>query len=608
MGLQRELILLKLRSHEKILLCTLFALYLAANASPLRAAEVPYNTEITGTDDEQLVSELNSISQLVKLEDKPPQSDEALHRRAKEDLPRLKQVLEAQGYWEGDVQYSIALDTVPAKVTITVKPGPLYHLQGVRLVTPQGGPPPDIAGLDPAAFGLKLGNPAKSASVLDAEGKITAEYARRGRPFVKIVDRKAVVDRGTKTMSVTYTVDAGPSAKFGPMAIEGLSRLGQGYVERRIAWQKGQRYDERKVDQTRKALTDSNLFSSVQISHANQINAAGEVPMRVVLVERQPRSIGAGLSYNTSEDFGVNAFWEHRNLFGNAESLRLDADVAEQRRDLIAHFRKPDFLGNKDQDLTTLAEFVDENPVTYTARRELFSPALERRFSGIYTAGVAVQAQHATVTEAARDITQTYSLAGLPLFLQRDTRDDALNPQRGSRESFMLTPNTSLTGNRLTFLNSRFDVDVYHRIGESDRFVVAAFLGLGSIIGESRDALPADQRLYAGGGGSLRGYGFQLAGPLGPNNKPLGGRSLLQSGIELRTKITESIGVVPFVEAGNVYTAPFPNFRGGLLYDAGIGLRYYTPIGPVRFDIATPLRRRGADSIVQIYISIGQAF
>jgi translocation and assembly module TamA len=187
-------------------------------------------------------------------------------------------------------------------------------------------------------------------------------------------------------------------------------------------------------------------------------------------------------------------------------------------------------------------------------------------------------------------------------------RDDVLNPTRGSRESLLLTPNTSFTGPSLTFLNSRLDANVYRPLDEDGRFVAAGFLGIGSIIGPSRDTLPADQRLYAGGGGSLRGYGFQLAGPLGPDDKPLGGRSLLQFGTELRAKVTETIGVVPFVEAGNVYTAPFPNLRGGLLYDAGIGLRYFTPIGPVRFDIATPLRRRSADAIVQIYISIGQAF
>jgi translocation and assembly module TamA len=576
-------------------------------AQPARA-DVPYKAEFTGTDDKQLLSELNAVSQLVKLEDKPPESEAGLRRRADEDIPRLKEVLQSQGYWDGAVDYAVTTAAKPAKVTVTIKAGPLYHLKQVTITTPEGGAPPDIAGLDPAVFGLKPGAPAKAAAVLDAEHKITDAYARRGRPFAKLTDHKFVVDHGTKTMSVTYVVDPGPRAKFGPFTIGGLSRLGQDYVERRIAWREGEDYDQRKVDDTRKALTDSGLFATVRIEHADRVNAAGAVPMRIMLAERPLRSIGAGLYYNTSEGFGANAFWEHRDLSGEGEKLRLDLDVGQQRRDLIANFRKPDFLGSTDRDLTALAEFVDENPIAYTARRELVSPGVEQRFGGAYTAGIGVEAQHATVTEAARDISETYSLVGLPVFLRRDTRDDVLNPTRGSHESLLLTPNTSFTGPSLSFLNSRLDADVYRRLGETDRYVGAAFLGVGSIIGPTRDTLPADQRLYAGGGGSLRGYGFQLAGPLGPGNKPLGGRSLLQFGAELRTKITESIGIVPFVEAGNVYTASFPDLRGGLLYDAGIGLRYFTPIGPVRFDIATPLRRRSADSLVQVYISIGQAF
>ena len=571
-------------------------------------ADVTYKTDFAGTEEKQLLTELKGVSQLVKLEDKPPLSEDGLRRRADEDVPRLKEVLQSQGYWEGAVAYSLATDANPAKVTVTVTPGPLYHLAHVAVTTQRGSAAPDVGSLDPASFGLKLGDPAGSAPVLDAEKKITDEYARRARPFAKVLDHKAVVDRGTKTMSVTYVVDPGPLAKFGPYTIAGLSRLGSDYVERRIAWREGETYDQRKVEATRKALTDSELFSTVRIDHAETLNEAGEVPMRIDLVERPRHSIGAGIAYNTSEGFGANAFWEDRNLFGGGEKLRLDADAAQQRRDLIANFRKPDLLGSKDRDLTTLAEIVDENPVAYTARRELVSPGVEQRFGGVYTAGLAVQAQHAIVTEAARDIGDTYSLAGLPFFLRRDTRNDVLNPTEGSRESLMFSPNTSFTGPSLTFLNSRFDADTYHRIGSTDDYVAAAFLGVGSIVGPSRDTLPADQRLYAGGGGSLRGYAFQLAGPLGPGNKPLGGRSLVQFGTELRTKITDTIGIVPFLEAGNVYTSPLPDFHGGLLYDAGIGLRYFTPIGPVRLDIATPLKRRSADPLVQIYISIGQAF
>lgn len=574
-------------------------------ASPPLRAEVAYETEVVGTEDKQLLSEVKAVAKLVTLQDKPPATDAALRRRAEEDLPRLKQVLQSQGYWQGTVDYTLDLAAKPAKVTLEIHTGPLFRLRQVSLVTPQGEPAPDIASLDPDVFGLKLGEPAKSAPVLDAERKITDEYARRGRPFAKVVDRKTVVDVGTDAMSVTYIVEAGPRAKFGPVTIEGLTRLESTWVERRIAWQEGQEYDQRPVDQTRKLLIDSGLFSSVQIGHADRPSEAGEVPMHIVLAERPRRSLGGGLSYATNIGFGANGFWEDRNLFGGAEKLHLDVDIAEQRRDLRANFRDPDFL-RKDQDLTTLAEYVDENPIAYTAHRQLLYPGVERRFAGVYTAGLGFQVQRATVTEEARDITRSYSLAGIPLFVRRDTRTDILNPQGGSRESLTLTPNTSMTGASLNFVNIRFDGDIYRRVSQD--FLIAGFLGLGSIFGEARDSLPADQRFYAGGGGSLRGYAYQVAGPLAPNDRPLGGRSLLQAGIELRARITDTIGLVPFVEAGNVYESVTPDLGKGLLADVGLGLRYNTPLGPVRLDVATPLVRRRADSVVQVYISIGQAF
>jgi translocation and assembly module TamA len=575
-----------------------------ALAVPLRA-EVPYDIAIVGTDDSALRSDLNTVSQLVTLRDKPPQTEKALHRRAEEDQPRLQTVLHAQGYWEGTVEVTLDLAAKPGTVTLNVAAGPLYRLQRVSLVTPDGRAAPDIASLDPAGFSLTLGDPARSAPVAAAEGKITDAYAERGRPFAKVLNRKVVVDRAGKTMAVTYTIEPGPTAKFGPLTIDGLTRLGQDYVERRILWQEGRPYDQKVIETTRKRLVDSSLFSSVQIIHADHVDAAGEVPMRLALAERQRHSLGTGLSYNTSQGLGANGFWEDRNLFGEAESLHVDADVAQQRRDLRANFRKPDFLG-KDQDLTTLAELVDENPAAYTARRELAYPALERRFGSVYTLSGGVQVQQATVTEAARDITQTYALVGTPWVVRRDTRDDLLNPQTGSRASLTVTPNTSLTAKSLSFVNARVDGDLYRRIG--GQTVLAGFVGFGSIIGMSHDGLPADQRFYAGGGGSLRGYGYQLVGPLADNDKPLGGRSILQFGTELRLKITDTIGLVPFVEAGNVYETSLPQPAKGLLYDTGLGLRYYTPLGPLRFDVATPLVRRNADSIVQVYISIGQAF
>ncbi|HET6467002.1 MAG TPA: BamA/TamA family outer membrane protein, partial [Geminicoccaceae bacterium] len=130
-----------------------------------------------------------------------------------------------------------------------------------------------------------------------------------------------------------------------------------------------------------------------------------------------------------------------------------------------------------------------------------------------------------------------------------------------------------------------------------------------SMFGASREEIPADERLYAGGGGSVRGVGFQLAGPLDDNNDPLGGRSLVELGTEFRGRFTETIGGVVFLDAGTVYESTLPDFSRALRLGTGVGLRYITAIGPIRFDVGFPLdRRSGVDDAYQFYISIGQAY
>ncbi len=586
----------------------LLLVFAAVTSIGVAYADVPYIVEITGNEDSQVQQDLEATSQLVKLKDRPPASEATLRRRADDDMPRLKQVIEAAGYRAATIDYTLDPAATPVKVAVKVVPGPLYHLETVTLQTPEGGTPPGIDVDRPEAFGLTRGGPASSAPVLAAEAKIVDAFAQHGRPFAKVTNRRVIVDHGTQTMSVTYTVEPGATANFGPIVVEGLKSIDARYVERRLEWQRGASFDSREVESTRKTLVESGLFNTVRIVNGNEADEAGEVPMTIYVTERQPRSVGAGISYNTSEGFGANAFWEHRNLFGGAEKLRLSADFAEDRLGLVGNYRQPDFL-TKDNDLLATAEIAEDTPVAYTSRRERLFSGLERRFDHHVTGGAGLQFEHAHVNEVARQISQTYSLAGVPLYLRRDTTDDLLNPTSGTRSALTVTPYTSISGRSLTFASSRLSGSAYHKLdGGSDRFTIAGFGAIGSIVGPSRDDLPADKRLYAGGGGSLRGYGYQLAGPINGDHKPFGGRSSLEFGGELRVKITETIGIVPFIEAGNVYEQSYPKLASRLLYDTGIGARYYTPVGPVRFDVAVPLSRRPGDAKFQIYISLGQAF
>ena len=159
------------------------------------------------------------------------------------------------------------------------------------------------------------------------------------------------------------------------------------------------------------------------------------------------------------------------------------------------------------------------------------------------------------------------------------------------------------------FLVSEVSGSTYYSVFDDDQLVLAARTRVGSIVGEETEVIPANKRFYAGGGGSIRGFEFQKVGPLDDDEDPLGGRSVLELGFEARIRLTETIGLVPFIEGGTVFDSSFPDFDEELLWSAGLGLRYFTAIGPVRLDVGFPLNGRdGVDGLFEFYVSLGQAF
>ena len=569
-------------------------------------ADLNYRTEITGVEDNALADLLEKVSELKTLEDKPPVSEEALRRRADRDLGRLPDAAHSLGYWDAEFSYDIDTATDPAKVAVRVKPGPLYHVASVKVLGPDEQPLSILNRLP-----LKPGDTARTAPVLATETALLASLGDSGHPFAKAETRRVEIDKDTQTMDVTYALDPGPVMRFGPPVITGLERLDPAYVEGRIRWQGGEVYDASKVEETRRALIETGLFSTVQITPTVDPDNPEDVRMAIDATERLHRTVGAGLAYNTSQGFGARAFWENRNLFGYAENLRLSVEAGQQLDAFRANFRRPDFLAI-DQDFLATAEAANDNPVAYRSRRAIATAGIERRFDHLVTGGVNFEVEKANVVQLAdinpRTGTQRYELAGLPAYVKLDTTDNLLNPTTGYRAQLNVRPAHTFSGSHLTFSTNLLSGSTYRALGPEQRAVLAGKLALGSLDGAPLSQLPSDQRIYAGGGGSVRPYGYLMAGPLAPNNVPIGGKSSLVLNLEARVKITETIGIVPFVDAGSYYESPLPQLGRAPLYGVGLGLRYYTGFGPLRLDLATPLHKRSGDSPIQVYISLGQAF
>jgi translocation and assembly module TamA len=575
-------------------------------------ADLRYRTTITGAGDSDLADLLDNVSELKSLEDRPPASQEALRRRADRDLGRLTDAAHSLGYWDAQFAYGLDAAADPEKVTVTVTPGPLYRVASVAVVGPDGKPLPIPPGHAPLP--LKPGDPARTAPVVATANGLLARLGERGHPFAKAENPEVVIDHAAHTMAVTYRVAPGPAMRFGGVTIAGLKRLDPGYVERRLRWRRGETYDAARVEDTRQALIESGLFSTVRITPSPEPGEPGNALMTVDATERPHRTIGAGVGYNTSQGAAARVFWENRNLFGNAEYLRLAATAGQQIFGVNANFRRPDFLAT-DQDFLATAEIADDTPVAYHSRRALATAGFERRFGRFVTGGAALEIEQADVqqladvsTNTSAQRTQHYELFGIPAYLKLDQTDNLLSPTRGWRAQLSVTPAHIFSSPSLTFVTNVLSASTYWQVDPDARAVLAGKVALASLDGAPLGPIPADQRIYAGGGGSIRPYGYQMAGPLASNDDPIGGRSNLVVNLEARVKVTDAIGVVPFVDAGSYYESEVPQLGHRLFYGAGLGLRYYTAFGPLRLDLATPFYKRRADSWVQVYISLGEAF
>jgi translocation and assembly module TamA len=567
---------------------------------------VRYEVAIEGVEDEALRGLLQQVSETQRLIDRPPASLARLRRRAQDDRQRLLEVLRSEGYYGGQVEVALDSSVDPAKVTFRIDLGPVYRLgsASIELEPPEPGPVVPTA----AEIGLELDEPAAAQTILDAESALLQRVQEQGFILAELGSRRAVVDHDTDSMDLTLRVRPGPLTRFGPVTIDGLTTVEEDFVANRLDWREGERITPARLSEAQDSLRETGLFTSVQIDLADAPDADGRLPVTIDLIERKHRSIGLGVRYRTDEGPGGNVSWEHRNMFGRGEQVTVEADGSFIGAFLIAEFRKPDF-GRRNQSLLSDVRLAYDDTDAFASRSARARVGLERLLGEGMTGAVALSFLAQEVEDkASGDDSQSFGLLSVPARFEWDRSDDPLDPSQGGRLRAENEPFVDVIGNGLLFNKTRVDYTHYFEVFEEPQVVLAGRTALGAMVGESRSAIPANLRFYAGGGGSVRGFGFQLAGKLNDDDDPIGGRSLLELSGEVRVRITEAIGAVAFVDAGTVYSSSVPDFSETLRIGAGPGLRYFSPIGPLRLDVGFPLNPRDSDDSWQLYISIGQAF
>lgn len=525
-----------------------------------------------------------------------------LRAKVKSDADLLNRVLRAEGYYGNEVSTRLSRSANHFDVNFRVSPGPRYVFGDIKFEF--SGAQPDDAIIDEirTRSALSEGAPAIAVTFVAAETHLNTALPELGFPFAKRVEYDLVVDHRARVMNVAFMIEPGVRQKMGGVHFKGALSINDSYLRRFIDWQENTYFEQNHVDMLRTRLLGSGLFSSVGVRA--EPGADNHVDLMVTLEEAAHRTIGATLDYSTAEGFGGELSWEHRNMFDRGAALKVTARGAEIEQSVAARLELPNF-SRLDQTVSFESTLRRQNTDAFLSYEAQLRAGIDRVITPklALVGGAVIDYSDVTDIEGNRD----FLLVSAPVGARWDSSDNLLNPSRGIRASFITAPSINLAKDGFTFLKSELRASLYWPVTGDDQMIVALRTRLGSIFGATNKSLPANQRFFAGGGGSIRGYGFQQVGPFGVDGDPFGGRSVSEIAAELRVKLTNEIGVVPFVEGGNAYVDAIPKFSG-YRWGAGLGARYYTSFGPIRFDIAFPLDRRTGESSLQFYVSLGQAF
>lgn len=577
---------------------------------------------------DEFIERFESLSEIEDLSGKNEHNLAQLSVRARSDLDLLQRLLRVYGYYDGEVTQQVnggangGEDAGNAKkpaVRFSIRPGKRYAFGAIDLgnLAAAGNDAPMLR----EGFGIKTGDPLYADKIVTERADLDTALGEHGYPFAKIDDPSLIVDHAREEGDLSMPVAPGGKYAFGTITSNLPRFLSAGHLEDIARFNDGEIYKRSRVEDLRRAILSTGLVSSVTVTPREtappQGGQPGEVAMDVEMTKAPLRTIAGSLGYGTGEGARAEVSWEHRNLFPPEGMLRLRGIVGTEEQLAGATLRWNNFR-KRDQVLTVDLYAHTTSTGALDTRSVVFNAGLERRATFLFQRplqwGVGVET---TVTSerlkeiaTAEDERSTYFIAALPMHVLYDASDDLLNPTRGFRAGIRLSPEYSKEkgGGSATYLKTQLDGSYYQPV--SDGVVLAGRARLGSIFGADNNDIAPSRRFFSGGGGSVRGYGYQELGPRNAVGNPTGGRSLAEFSLEARVKtglMDGAVQVVPFLDAGTVHESSTPKFSD-MQFGAGLGLRYLTGFGPFRLDVGTPLNRRPGDSRITVYIGLGQAF
>ncbi len=577
-----------------------------------QAAQLQLNAPRLSEDQQAQIRAASTLFALDDIQNALPQD---LVAAGLADYERLLSVLFENGFLSSQISIqadgrevaAISALSPPGRIgamTISIEPGAQFRFGETRIA--------------PLAFATELpetfatGSPASISALRAASDAAILRWRDQGHAKAGISGQEIVADHPKRLLDVDIDVNPGPRLRFGKLSVSGNQDVRTRRIVQITGLPEGKVFSPAELERAQARLRRTGTFKSAVLREQDQIGRDDTLGIDLQVVENLPRRFGFGGELSTQEGLTVSGYWLHRNLFGGAERLRVDGEISGiggrtggEDLSLALRFDRPATF-NEDTDFYALAEIERRDEVSFLTRKFATEIGIRRYATSKreYTFGLRFETAETEDAFGPR----SYSLLAVPVGVQFDYRDNRLDATAGYFADIQVAPFYGISGVP-SGLRSTADLRAYFSPGDDKKLTFAARAQLGSVVGPSLAEAPSDYLFYSGGGGTVRGQGYQSLGVDIGGGNTVGGRGFLGLSGEVRVKTGENLSIVGFADAGYVGREAFPDGSSGNWQSgAGIGVRYATGIGPIRLDIAIPVSGPDDASGFEIYLGIGQAF
>lgn len=568
-------------------------------------------------EDKALTKALRANSLLLAQRDERLTDPQDLFAAARADYARLLGALYAEGYYSAVIHITFdgreVADIAPLNApntvgvaAISIDPGPRFAFSKAQIAP--------LAHGTELPEGFRAGQTAKAGLVEAAVDAAVLGWREEGHAKAQVARDDLIANHRDATLAADIVMAPGPELAFGPVTVKGAERMELARIIKIAGLKPGERFSQTELDRAATRLRRTGVFASVVLAEGEVLQNGGLLPIEITVTEQKRRRYSAGAEIATDDGVSLTAEWIHRNLFGGGERLTLKGAVtnigAATSGTDYAIGVKLDRPATPSADTTASLAFdlSHEDAVDYSSDTAEFGLSFIHYYSESLTLKAGISYKYTQGSDPGGDF--RYRNFSLPLGATWDRRDSTTDPKGGFYIDATAKPflglGTTGSGAKLTF-----DTRGYRSFGAEKGVTLAARIQGGAILGSTLLDTPRDDLFFSGGGGTVRGQPYQSLGvPIARNGSSdylIGGTYMLAASVEVRTRITSSIGVVGFFDIGRIDVDGFFSDDGDWHSGAGLGLRYETGFGPIRLDVATPVGGNTGDG-VQLYIGLGQSF